>query len=287
MLKKGLLGILIIILLFVFFVFIKFELNKVKKFNVQKFDLQDVESIADVELGKRIYEVRAGCIDCHGEKLDGKMVMDNGAIGTIYGSNISPYNLKSWTDEEVVRAIRYGVHKSGRSLNFMPSFDFEELSKGDILSVVKYLRSQPEVASESHQNSFGPIARLMSSLGKMPIMFPAKEMDLKKGFSEKPLEEASVAFGKYLANTCIGCHGKNLMGGPIPGGDPSWPEAGDLRFGSNPEWTQERFTELMKTGISPITKKELRVPMPSWLLIQYNATETEALWLYLSSLNSK
>jgi len=36
------------------------------------------------------------------------------------------------------------------------------------------------------------------------------------------------AFGRHLAATCMGCHGEDLGGGPIIGGDPSWPPAANL-----------------------------------------------------------
>lgn len=259
-------------------------MNLKKNYTTADFKISEEVNIADAELGRRIYHVRAGCVDCHGEDLAGIKIMDNPAMGTIYGANITPYNMLEWTDEEIARAIRYGVHKSGRSLRFMPSFDYEGYSKEDIAALVKYIRSSQTVARPNKENSFGPIARVMTLLNKMPVMFPAAQMDLTKGFSEKPLEEESVQFGKYLAQSCIGCHGADLKGGPIPGGDPSWPEATNIRLGSIEQYNKETFINMMKTGVSPVTNEKIRPPMPTWLLSKYDETETNALWLYLSSL---
>lgn len=255
-----------------------------QKFDRPKFQIHEDVLKADVELGKRIFMVRNGCVDCHGANLAGAKVMDDLAMGSIYGANITPFKLKSWTDEEIATAIRYGIHKEGRSLRFMPSFDYEGLSKGDLAAVIAFLRSVPEVEAENHENTFGPIARVLSVMNQMPVMFPARVVDQTKGFAEKPTEEVSVAFGRYLANSCIGCHGSEYKGGKIPGGDPSWPSAANIRLGNGGIWTEEKFKEMILTGISPTTQAALRPPMPIALLKQMNETEIKSLWMFLSSL---
>ena len=249
-----------------------------------QFNITEDVAKADLALGERIFHVRNGCVDCHGEDLAGKLVVDDPAMGTIYGANITPFKLQDWSDEDIVRAIRYGVHPSGRSLRFMPSFEFTHLSRGDLAAVVKYIRSVPAVAKENHQNSFGPIAKTLSSLNKLPVIFPAKFINLAEGFQEKPSEEASYAFGEYLAASCKGCHGEEFRGGPIPGGAPDWPEATSLRLGSRLEWTEEAYQRFMTEGVSPSTGERPRLPMPVELLMQFNEVERKALWLYLSSL---
>jgi mono/diheme cytochrome c family protein len=250
-------------------------------------DIQIHEDVlkADLKIGERIFMVRNGCVDCHGKDLSGAKIMEDPAMGTIYGANITPYKLKDWSDEDIARAIRYGIHKEGRSLRFMPSFDFEGLSKGDVAAVIKFIRSVPSVEKESHENSYGPLAHVLAVAGQMPVMFPALVVDPTKGFSEKPSEEATLAFGKYLANSCVGCHGSEFKGGKIPGGDPSWPAAADIRLGGSPVWTEESFTNLIKSGKSPVDGRELRAPMPVNLLKQMNETEVKALWLFLSSIS--
>lgn len=241
---------------------------------------------ADIEIGKRLYFVRSGCVDCHDTNLSGKLVLDNPAMGKISGANITPFKLKDWSDDDIAIAIRYGIHKSGRSLNFMPSFDYEGLSKQDIAALVAFLRSVPEVNQENSKNTFGPIAKMLSVFGKMPVMFPAEFIDSKKGFAAKPEEGPTIEFGKYLSNSCIGCHGTELKGGPIPGGDPAWPPAANIRLGSNSKWTEQAFYQMIKTGKSNITGQDLRPPMPIALLKQMNDMEIKAIWLYLSSLTN-
>ncbi len=275
---------LLLIALAVGFVAFRFSSLSGQAYAAPSFSIASDVAAADLALGKRIYSVRAGCIDCHGEDGAGAAIMDNGAMGSIHGANITPHALSSWSDEQIAAAIRYGVHKDGRSLRFMPSFDYQGLSKGDIAAVVAYLRSLAPVAEPSHPNSFGPVARALSSFGKMPIMFPAALIDQSQGFAEKPIEGPTAAFGKYLASACIGCHGEDFAGGPIPGGDPSWPPAGNSRLGANPAWTKASFETMVRTGISPTTGAELRPPMPTQLLRQLNDDEVTALWEYLKTL---
>ncbi len=282
---KIILGLFSTLLVLVILIQLKFHYDQAQIFSAASFSLKEQMVTADAALGKRLFTVRNGCIECHGADLSGAVVMDNPAMGSIHGTNITPYTLSSWTDEEIARAIRYGIHKSGHSLQFMPSFDFQELSMSDIASLVAYLRSVPAVNKPNHQNSFGPIAKMLSCFGKMPVMFPAKIIDLTRSFSEKPPEAPTREFGKYLANSCTGCHGDNFVGGQIPGGDPAWPKASNIRLGANPVWTEALFTEAIKSGISPLSKQKLRAPMPTNLLAQMNEMEIKALWEYLHSLN--
>ena len=279
-------GLVVLLLLVVGSIQFTFSRNLNKTYEAPQFQIAELVKQADLELGKRIYHVRAGCVDCHGENLAGKIVMDNPAMGKISGANLTPSNLKNWTDEEIAVAIRYGIHKEKRSLRFMPSFDFEGLSIEDTAALIAYIRSVPEVAQPSAENAFGPVAKVLSTLGKMPVMFPAAIIDTKKGFGKKPAEEPTLEFGRYLAHSCVGCHRADYTGGKIPGGDPSWPEASNIRLGKDQKtWTEENFKNMILTGKSPITGQELRMPMPIALLKQLNETEIKALWLYLTSLN--
>lgn len=265
-------------------VYIVFESKSRKLYAIPPVNIHEDVMKADVELGKRIFVVRAGCAECHGENLAGVKVIDDPMIGRVFGANITPYKLKDWTDDQIAVAIRYGVGRDGRTLRGMPSMDSAGLSRSDTAAMIAYMRSVPAVETQHEANRFGPVAKIMAVLGKMPIVFPAEVIDQTKGFEEKPAEGPTHAFGKYLANSCTGCHGEMFTGGPIPGGDPSWPPAANIRLGQNSVWTEESFKKMLNSGISPVSQKELRPPMPVALLKQFNETESQALWLYLSSL---
>lgn len=284
LLFRLLLGLIVLVLAAVGIVAFRFHSLANRQYRAPEFTIAAEVAAADRVLGQRIYAVRAGCVDCHGENLAGAVVMENGAMGSIHGPNITPFALKDWSDVEIARAIRYGIHRDGRSLRFMPSFDFAGLSKGDTAALVAYLRSVPPVSTPSHENTFGPVAKTLAVLGKMPVMFPAARIDPTQGFAEKPAEAANADFGRYLAISCTGCHGQEFKGGAIPGGDPSWPPASDIRLGANSVWSADSFTNMIQTGVSPTTGKALRPPMPVHLLKQLNPDEIKALWEYLGNL---
>jgi mono/diheme cytochrome c family protein len=269
---------------FVGFCFFRFssELDQRYPMHPELVEVLKTAGKPDIELGKRIYSVRNGCIECHGPDLSGAKIMENGAMGSIYGANITPYKTRNLADVDLLRAIRYGVAPDGRSLRFMPSFDFAGLSSGDLVSLIAYLRSVPEVKKPDHVNTYGPVLKVLSVLGKMPVVFPARFVDHAQGFAAKPIEGPTREFGRYLASSCTGCHGESYRGGPIPGGDPSWPPASNIRMGAG-GWTEAQFLNVIKTGISREGGK-IRAPMPVSELRQMNPTELQALWKYLASL---
>jgi hypothetical protein len=78
-----------------------------------------------------------------------------------------PAHLADWSDGEIVRAIRQGVHRSGRSLLIMPSSSWHNLSDEDVQSIVAYLRSLPPEGSSTppdRLNALGAVLSLISPL---------------------------------------------------------------------------------------------------------------------------
>ena len=101
------------------------------------------------------------CIDCHsprdwtkfsgpldttkigtgGEKFDHNV----GFPGEVYVPNITPYNLKHWTDGEIFRAITTGVKKDGSAIfPIMPYKAYGKMDKEDIYAIIAYIRTLPE-----------------------------------------------------------------------------------------------------------------------------------------------
>lgn len=241
------------------------------------------EETPDLELGQRIVAIRNGCVECHGQDLGGQMVMDNPAMGRIYASNLTPASLNNWSDGEMGRAIRYGIGKDKQALILMPSHDYVHFSESDLAAVVAYLRAVPAVERVNQSSQLGPVAKTLLALNKAPLL-PAEQLKDISSFSEKPTEDVSTAFGAYLAKTaCMGCHGQDLKGGPIPGGDPKWPPAADLSPTALSHWSESDFADALKTGVNP-DKKKIAAPMPINLTKQFSETEIKALWVYIQSL---
>ena len=99
-----------------------------------------------IERGKYLAMHVTVCIDCHstrdwskfsgpideksigtgGEKFD----QAAGLPGTIYSANITPHNLKNWTDGELFRAITTGVKKDGSAIfPIMPYGSYGKMDK--------------------------------------------------------------------------------------------------------------------------------------------------------------
>lgn len=285
MLKKLLigLGVLIAVPLSVFmFCQLRTRQAQARQHAPPVMNIADAVARGDRVLGERIYQVRAGCVECHGADLAGRVAIDDPAIGTFHGANLTV--LRDWSDEEIARAIRFGVHRTGRALEFMPSFDYVPLSREDLGSLIAYIRAVPRVEKQKPENRIGALAGLLFTFGKMPILFSAETIAFDTAFPPKPVESSTVDFGAYLAQSCTGCHGSEFRGGPIPGGDPSWPSAASLRLGDG-AWDEQKFTRALREGVSPTTGAAIRPPMPIALTAQLNETEISALWKFLSTLN--
>lgn len=239
---------------------------------------------ADVKLGERIATVRNGCVDCHGSNLGGNKVMDNGAMGKIYGANITPAKLKNWTDGEIARAIRHGVGQKGQPLVLMPAHEYQHLSKSDVAALVAYIRSVAPVNQDSVPVALGPISKMLIALEKAPSFIPAQLISHENlAFPEKPKEAVTPEFGQYLVKTaCAGCHGSTLVGGPIPGGDPSWPPAANLTQQGLGSWDEASFVKAMRTGQNPQGKK-IGAPMPLAMTAKMSDMELKAMWAYLKT----
>jgi mono/diheme cytochrome c family protein len=236
----------------------------------------------DWRIGKRIIEVRNGCIDCHGNDLSGKNIMNDSNFAVINGPNITPHSLKDWTDGEIARTIRHGIGKDGRALILMPSHEYARLSENDVISVVNYLRRVPPIAKENGEIAIGPVMKGLYFANKMPTLFPAEIIDHRTAFPVKPDEKASKDFGRYLVQSaCIGCHGTALKGGPIIGGDPAWPEASDISSVALANWSVSDFENAMRSGINPSGHK-IRLPMPISLTSKMSELELGAIWKFLT-----
>lgn len=240
----------------------------------------------DVVLGERIARIRNGCVDCHGQDLAGGIVTEDLAAGNVYGPNLTPFSLATWTDGEIARAIRNGVHKSGRGLFIMPSLEYNHLSEHDLKSVVVYLRTLPTTERPNRDSVVGPVIKTLYWAGELPDIFAAASIDHSATFTSKPEEAPTVEFGRYLITaSCTGCHGVTLAGGPIPGGPPDWAPASDLRRTALKDWDQAAFIKTMRTGVNP-KGHALRPPMPVKVTALLSDLELEAMWLYLESLET-
>lgn len=160
------------------------------------------------------------------------------------------------------------------------------MSDQELSDLIAYIGSMPPVDNEVPEPAFGPLGKMLVAMGQFPLAadaFASRTEHLVR----PPEAGVNLEFGRHLAAVCAGCHGEDFSGGPMPGGDPSWPEAANLT--SHEEglagWDLETFETAFRSGVSP-DGIEYVAPMSFLVPMAGNMTdvEVEAMWLYLQSL---
>lgn len=232
--------------------------------------------------GRHLAQTR-GCNECHGQDFGGNKVIEDGAMGRVHGPNLTRgkgSRVASWTDTDWVRAIRHGVAPDGRALFLMPAEEYQFLSDDDLGALIAYLKSVPAVDRARVPIDLGPVARVLVALEK--IKLPASVIDHPNVKPAAVTPGITAEYGRYVAATCLGCHGPNLSGGKIDVGPPNWPEAANLTphaSGNLAKWSEADFLQAMRAGKRP-DGTELNPVMPR-VFGQMDDTELKAIWAYL------
>lgn len=218
-------------------------------------------TVADVKVAGTPEQVARGekfagiCAGCHSATdkppLTGRIFTGGPPMGMLAPANLTPAGeIRGWSDGEIIRAIREGVHKSGRPLVVMPSDAFHNLSDADAQSIVAYLRSQPAVEPNTPPTRLNVLAALFVGAGLFPTAAQAPITQPIVAPAAAPTPE----YGKYLVSilTCRTCHGEHLTGG-TPGG--SGPPPGPNLTVIVPTWSQTGFITTLRTGVDPVGHK--------------------------------
>ena len=236
--------------------------------------------------GARLFVTR-GCSDCHGADGRGTVMIDDPAIGRIAGSNLTTGAggvLGAYDDALLARAIRNGLDENGRPLLFMPSWEFQGFSDEDTAMLIAHMRNLPPVDNVLPASQSGPMGRILFLAGQLPLV-PAEMVNHDAPKVASVTVEASVAYGDYLAQGCIGCHGTGFSGGAIPGAPLDWPVATNItpdRETGMGDWTQADFVADIRTGVRP--DGSTIDPLMPWANFSLMTdVELEALWLYLET----
>jgi cytochrome c553 len=240
-----------------------------------------------LERGRHLVESRYVCIECHGRDFGGGTMVDAFPIGRLLAPNLTSGRggrTATYTAADWDRIVRHGVLPDGRPA-VMPSEDFKSMSDQELSDIVTYVKSFPPVDREMPAPSFGPLGKVLVATGQ--LHFSADQIDQRAPHvARPPVAEATADFGRHLAAVCTGCHQPDLRGGPVPGGDPSWPPAKNLT--SHPaalgSWTYEQFARTMREGVRP-DGTPLREPMSVMPAYAQKMTDVEmqALWAFLRS----
>ena len=205
-----------------------------------------VSAPADLVEGERLSKIVGCWAGCHGMEGEGD-TLDVPGVFRITGPTLSEV-LPQYSDAELVRLVRYGVKRDGRTALGMASGTFYPLSDADLARIIAHLRRQaarPPVSRERHvtllgraalatgewKTSAGEVDRTMPRWGELPRRTPFER-------------------GRYLASiTCTECHGFDLQG-EVFEGSPSLAVVA--------AYTPEQFRHLLRTG-EPISGRDLGI----------------------------
>ena len=252
------------------------------------------------------------CMDCHstrdwslfsgpmisgtegkgGETFDQKL----GFPGKYIAPNLTPYNLLSWTDGEIFRAVTSGVSKDGRALfPIMPHHLYGQLDKNDIEAVIAYIRSLISIENETEISS-----------SDFPMNFIINTIPKKPAFSKIPQQSEKINYGKYMitAAGCIDCHTKQdkgkFVGELYAGGFEFKLQDGSVVRSTNltPDkttglgnWSSEQFINRFKmyadsSYVNPkVTPGEFQTTMPWTMYSGMREEDLEAIFAYLQTLS--
>ncbi len=235
--------------------------------------------------GEHIAKTR-GCVDCHGADFAGAKVVEDGAMGTLYGPNLTSgkgSRIAQFKDVDWVRAIRHGVGPDNVGLLFMPAEEYSHLSDDDLGSVIAFLKSVPPVDRERVPTKLGPVTRVLLTTGRMKMAAAVIDhANLRPAAADKA---PTAEYGRYLAAGCVGCHGPNFSGGKIEIGPPSWPPARNLtphESGNLAKWSEADFIRAIRESRRP-DGTELDPVMPRGFA-GMDDTELKALYAFFKTL---
>jgi len=248
--------------------------------------------------GEAIVRDVAVCGGCHGAEeknpdgaLSGGREFHNWRIGTVRASNLTPdaeTGLGSWSEAEIVRAIRNGQRKDGRLLApVMPYEWFHEMADEDAFAVARYLQTLPPVHNEVRQSP-----NLIFKFGRMVLLRPRPALA-----ASAPPRGATAEYGSYLARhvgLCGECHtpttgllqkpdATRLFAGVAspPKSFPAKPSNltpdRDTGIGG---WSEEDFVRTMRTGRNP-SGRSLHPFMPWPQLKRMSDDDLRAIYRYL------
>jgi len=212
---------------------------------------------AEIARGKYIFGATGGC-GCHTEP--GKPAKPpnsggrkyEGPFGTVYATNITPdpkTGIGSWTDEQIIAAIRLGRRPNGeRLVPVHPYTVFNGMAAEDLQALVAFMRTVPAVNRPNRPKKLVPLFESVFLPAWLAAFAPR----------ETPPPNApttGVARGEYLVRAvghCGECHTPRTMtqatdNSRFLSGNPTGPEGEAM-----PNITPDRETGIGKWSVEEI-----------------------------------
>ncbi len=218
-----------------------------KTYKVPLSGIQVPTDSASLAEGKRLMLIEH-CGDCHGEQLKGKVLKKIPFIVQSVAPNLTLI-IPGYSNEELMRLIRQGVKKNGKSVFGMPSFMYYELKEESLAKIIAYLRTLKPLESSPGlpaSITFFPLGRLRLIQGRIKPIASLIDHDAPRRFAN--FDTSILAFGRYLTMTaCASCHGRKLKG--LAGFSPNLIIAA--------AYNHDQFIHLLKTGQGGLGRKDL------------------------------
>ncbi|RTL49957.1 MAG: cytochrome C [Sphingobacteriales bacterium] len=299
-------GLLLLLLVAGLLVYLKFFLPNVENAPVLTVEITPQR----VRHGAYLANHVTVCMDCHSTrnwlKFTGPIVpgtegeggeyfgVESGFPGKFYSKNITPVNLKNWTDGEIYRVITTGVDKKGNAIfPVMPYTYFGKMDKEDVYDIIAYIRTLHPIQNNIQSRSINfPMNFILNTL-------PQKAVPLKK-----PLKSETLLYGHYLVSiaACMECHTQQDQGNlktelAFAGGRAfKMPNGITVSANITPDsatgignWSKESFVARFKTysdtaNLETITPDKVNTIMPWSMYGGMNTSDLEAIYVYLKSL---
>lgn len=232
-----------------------------------------------------------GCTDCHGADGGGSVLLEGSPLGRIAPPNLTSGRgsaILGFTVADWEHAIRHGIRPDGRGLLFMPVRDFAGLTDADAADLIAYLRQLPAVDHPQAPTRVGPLGRALFAFGKLPLI-EARMIDQHAPHVARLTAAPTAAYGGYLAQMCVSCHGRHLSGGAIPGMPPGFPAAANITpddASGIGRWSKADFRAVLREGRRP-DGSAVDPAMPWRATRHFSDVEIDALWAYLHSVPAR
>ena len=263
-----------------------------------------------IEHGEYLANHITACMDCHSSRnwttFSGPISPGTlgkggeyfgpelGFPGKFYSKNITPLNLKDWTDGEIFRTITTGVDREGKALfPVMPYLSYGKMDKEDIYDIIAYLRSIPSIENKT------PISK-----ADFPMNFIINTLPAKSNLTKRPEKTDTISYGAYLVNAaaCMDCHtqvsnGQIIQDLAFSGGrEFAIPHGTSRSANITPDtntgigsWTEDAFVQRFKAYTDPailanIDPAEFNSIMPWTMFGGMDSTDLKSIYAYLMTL---
>ncbi|MGH8196752.1 MAG: c-type cytochrome [Steroidobacteraceae bacterium] len=222
---------------------------------------------ADPDAGAHMARVVGCWAGCHGREGEGGFEEIEGihksAAPTL--SQVVP----QYSDEELVRLIRYGVKRNGRSAIGMISYATWPLANQDLVNIIAHLRAQPVLPPVPLSHDFTLRGRWAMMSGRWGVDADLVDRSLPR-WGELP-RNTPFERGRYLASiVCTACHGLDFRGSPLEQSPPLAIVAA---------YSREQFRHLLRTA-SSVNGRELTAM--SWVRnVDFTDQEIDDLYVFL------